>query len=189
MPVQPNKNDRNTGLREHSAPRAGWYILRCGAGTEFEADKALRNSGWSTFLPVETKWRAGYLRRRPVPRAYPRFPGYLFLYIRPPAWPNFGAWPFVVFIHGILCMGGTPLPLAPGEIERLMHESGKPVPHVASVPVHRALQSGQRVRVVAGPFRDFTAQVAIDDSGARITVQLFGRPTEIPVPLTWLEAA
>jgi transcription antitermination factor NusG len=110
--------------------------------------------------------------------------------VTPPRWPDLGAWPIAAFARGILAMDGRPVPLAPGEIDRLRADDGALVPHAGSVPVHRAFTPGQSVRVLAGPFREFVAELdAIDRAGARITVQLFGRPTPVPLPLTWLEAA
>lgn len=87
-------------------------------------------------------------------------------------------------------MAGEPVPLAHGEIDRLRAEDGMAVPYDGSVPLHRAFMAGDQVRVLAGPFRDYTATLdSIDEAGAHITVQLFGRPAEVPLPLTWLEAA
>lgn len=149
------------------------------------------NAGWKVFLAREYEWRACYrLRRKATEVGYPRFPGYLFIHVTPPRWPTFDVWPLATFARGILAMDGQPVPLAPGEIERLLAEDGEVVPHVASVPVRRAFTPGQSVRVLAGAFRDFEATLdAVDEAGARITVQLFGRPTPVPLPLTWLEAA
>jgi transcription antitermination factor NusG len=185
----PEKNKHGQRL---SAQRAGWYILRCGAGLEFLAEQSLRDSGWEIFLPRETKWRPSRWRLRPRQgeHAYPRFPGYLLLATTPPLWPDWNAWPVSRFIRGVLSMAGEPVPLARGEIERLRAEDGLAVPHVSSVPVHRAFAAGDQVHVMAGAFRGFAATLdSIDEAGAHITVQLFGRPAEVPLPLTWLEAA
>lgn len=174
---------------------AGWYILRIVSGLDFLAEEALRESGWDVFLARERKWRPLRWRRKPTQAAvedgYPRFPGYLFVAVTPPGWPDLTAWPFTALIRGILSMNGQPVPLAPGEVDRLRSEDGTAVPPVMSVPLHRAFVVGQRVRVLAGPFRDFVADLdAVDEGGASITVQIFGRPTPVrELPLAWLEAA
>ena len=185
---QPHKH----GRPEHSATRAGWYILRCGAGADFDAEDTLRQSGWTVFVARERKWRASLLKRRRKSSEadYPRFPGYIFCRIEPPRWPPFSRWPFAQYVRGILTMSGRPVPLVAGEIERLIAEDGVSVPHVNSVPVHKALVEGQPARVTAGAFREFVARIdALDGSGARISVQLFGRPCDVRLPLTWLEPA
>jgi transcription antitermination factor NusG len=194
LPVAPQEQQAiNSGRPEHSADnRAGWYILRCGAGLDFPAEKAVRNAGWNVFLARERKWRVSLWRRKPSEgeAEYPRFPGYLFVLVQPPYWPRWDSWPLERCITGILSMAGRPVALAPGEMARLRAEDGAIVPHAGSVPVHRAFALGQSVRVLAGPFRDHIAALdAIDERGAHITVQLFGRPAQVPLPLTWLEAA
>jgi transcription antitermination factor NusG len=186
---QPTINNTNTGGSEHSALRAGWYILRCGGGLEFQARDALSDSGWATFLPIERKWRPALLRKAATECRYPRFPGYLFLHVDGQRWPQWREWPLANLIRGVLSMQDRPVPLAPGEIERLRAEDGAAV--ASGVPsLHRAFAAGQAVRIVRGAFRDFTARIeVIDDSGARIEVQIFGRPTAVTLPLTWLKAA
>lgn len=190
LPAAPHYQQHKHGGSEHSAVRAGqrpgWYILRCGAGLDFRAELALRNAGWNTFCARELKWRPSTLRRQPVEAAYPRYPGYLFLLIET-RWPDLAARPFAPLVHGVLAMSGRPVPLAPGEIDRLRAEDGQ---LAGATPVHRAFVPGQRVRVLAGAFRDYEAEIgAIDEDGAHITVQLLGRPASVPLPLTWLEAA
>lgn len=176
--------------QEQPAPRlvrsdAAWYILRSGPSQEFLAGHDLRGSGYRVFIPREKKWRAlGPGRRKVCLGRYPRFPTYLFAKLAYPHKPQSR------FVRAILSMDDVPIPLASGEIERLRRESRRSVAHVDSVPLHRAFEAGQSVRVVAGAFRDFYATLdAIDEAGAHITVQLFGRPTPVPLPLTWLEAA
>ena len=186
----PQEHRHKHGAPEHSADRAGWYILRCGAGTEFRAEETLRDSGWDVFLPRERKWRTTLLRRRPIEAEYPRFPRYLFVEVAPPQWPDWRSWPLAALIRGVLGMGGCPVPLAPGEVERLMAEDGRTVIPAASVPLHRAFAAGQTVRVRAGAWRDWTVRLdAIDDDGAHFEVPLLGRRVRASAPLQWLEAA
>lgn len=85
-------------------------------------------------------------------------------------------------------MDGEPVALAPGEIERLRAEDGTVVVPVTSL--HRAFVPGMRVRVRHGPFERFEAVLdAVDEGGAHLTLQIFGRPTPVTQPLAWLEAA
>jgi transcription antitermination factor NusG len=188
--AHPKGNYTNTGAPEHSAKGAAWYILRCGAGLEFPARKALTDSGRAVFLPVELKWRSGFLRRKSTESEYPRFPGYVFARIVPPDWPDLTNWPLANLVRGILGMAGVPVPLAPGEIERLMADDGRPVPHDQSVPVHRAFVAGDQVRVMAGGWRDWVVRLdAIDEQGAHVALAILGRRAKAVLPLEWLEAA
>ena len=165
--------------------RPGWYILRCGGGTEFRARDALADLGCDAFVPIERRWRARWLRR-PVETAYPRYPRYLFVHCTPPRWPPLTALPLSKWVRGILVMDGRPVPLAPGEFERLRAEEAVP----PTVSLHKGLMVGQQVRVRHGPFSGFTARLdAIDEQGAAMTVHMFGRPTPVRQPLGWLEAA
>jgi transcription antitermination factor NusG len=87
-------------------------------------------------------------------------------------------------------MAGRPVPLAPGEIERLMAEDGRHVPHTSSVPARRAFAAGETVRVLGGAFRDFEGVIeVIDELGAHLSIELLGRRLTLPVPLTGVEHA
>src|SRR5262245_14724384 len=189
--AHPKGNHINTGAPEHVKERAGWYILRVDGGAEFAARKVLSDLGWTGYVPVERKWRTTFLRRRQVIEAeYPRFPRYLFLYVEPPRWPTLNAWPCNRYIRGILGMDGRPVRIAEGELKRIIDESGAPVPHTGSVPVHKAFQVGDLIHVKAGMWRDWRVRIdALDSSGAQIKVPLFGRKITARVPLRWLEAA
>lgn len=190
LPVASHQQNHKHGMPERSAYRAGWYILRCGGGLDFQARAALSELGWAAFVPVERKWRLTLFRRRTIEAEYPRCPGYVFVRTTPPLWPAWDSWPLSRYLRsGPLMMDGRPAPLAPGEMERLQAEDGAAV--VSSVPpLHRAFTAGQVVRVIGGAFIDNTIRIeAIDEDGASTTVQIFGRPTAVKLPLTWLEAA
>jgi transcription antitermination factor NusG len=179
---------------KHGAPGealdADWFILRCASGLDFLAEEELRGSGWDIFLARERKWQPGRWRRKrhqAVTVDYPRFPGYLFIAICPPGWPDLSARPF---IRGVLAMDGVPVPLAPREIERLKAEDGTTVPHVGSVPTRKSFAPGQAARILAGPFQEFIVVIeSIGEAGARASVPVLGRQADVVLPLTILEAA
>ena len=86
-------------------------------------------------------------------------------------------------------MDGVPVPLAPGEIERLRAEDGRPAFGAASM-ARSGFVAGMSVRVRVGAFKDFVAVLdAVGASGGQLTVQIFGRPTPLRLPLNQLEAA
>jgi transcription antitermination factor NusG len=192
LPVASHEQNHKHGMPEHFAQRAGWYILRCGAGLDFPAAEAVRRAGLEVFVARERKWRVSVWRRKASKALveYPRFPGYLFVHVTPPEWPCWRDWPLDRYITGMLALDGKPALLAAGEIERLQAEDGTLVPHDGSVPTHKAFMAGMYVRVMAGAFRDFTLRIDnIDDDGAHGTLPIFGRLTAVTLPLTWLEAA
>src|SRR5262245_24692656 len=102
LPQQPASI--NSGRPVCPEYRAGWYILRCGAGSEFRARDALSDSGFSAFLPVERKDRVTLYRRKPASTQYPRFPRYLFVHVEPPLWPSLDGGPLKDLVHGFLRM-------------------------------------------------------------------------------------
>lgn len=188
LPVASHIQNDKHGTSAHSA--VGWYILRCGGGLDFAACDALAKAGWAVFVPVERKWRITLFRRRAIEAKYPRYPGYLFVRTLPPLWPAWDSWPLNRYLRsGPLMMGGRPVPLAPGEMERLRAEDGAAV--VSGVPpLYRAFTAGQVVRVIGGAFADNTIRIeAIDEDGAHATIDIFGRPTTVRLQLNWLKAA
>lgn len=188
LPVASHIQNDKHGTSADSA--VGWYILRCGGGLDFAACDALAKAGWAAFVPVERKWRITLFRRRAIEAKYPRYPGYLFVRTLPPLWPAWDSWPLNRYLRsGPLMMDGRPVPLAPGEMERLQAEDGTAV--VSGVPpLHRAFTAGQVVRVIGGAFADNTIRIeAIDEDGAHATIDIFGRPTTVRLQLNWLKAA
>jgi transcription antitermination factor NusG len=102
-------------------------------------------------------------------------------------WPRIRAFPLVL---GVLGVGGRPVALLPGELERMRAEDGSSVPHVTSVPTNRGLVPGQTVRIAEGPFRDWVVKVEhISRRGARASLNFLCAQHEIDLPLEWLEAA
>lgn len=162
------------------------------SGREIATEKQLAISGIGVFLPREIRYRraARYLRRQRVEVVgYARFPGYTFVAMDAAAsqWPRVRALPFVL---GVLGIGGRPVALAPGEVERMRADDGKIVPHVSSVPTHRAIVPGQTVRIAAGPFRDWVVKVErISRRGAHATLNFLCAQHELELPLEWLEAS
>lgn len=128
-------------------------------------------------------------RQRVTVVGYARFPGYTFVAMDAEAsqWPSIRGLPFVL---GILGVGGRPVALAPGEVERMRAEDGTYVPHVTSVPTRAAIAPGQEVRITDGPFRGWVVKVKhISQRGAHAALRFLCAEHELALPLEWLEAA
>jgi len=82
--------------------------------------------------------------------------------------------------------GANPIPLAPGDVERMMElnatpKTAKPRPAVV-------FDRGENVRINEGPFRHFVGtveEVNEDRAKLKVTVSIFGRAT--PVELDYLQ--
>lgn len=82
--------------------------------------------------------------------------------------------------------GSNPIPLAPGDVERMMElnsqpKTAKPRPAVV-------FDKGENVRINDGPFRHFVGtveEVNEDRAKLKVTVSIFGRAT--PVELDYLQ--
>jgi transcriptional antiterminator NusG len=80
-------------------------------------------------------------------------------------------------------MGNEPTPLRPDEVSQILKRMEAEAPHVKVT-----FKSGERVRVIDGPFNDFRGTVSeIDMDRAKVTVMVnfFGRET--PVELDFLQ--
>ncbi len=86
-------------------------------------------------------------------------------------------------VTGFVGMGNDPTPLRPEEVSQILRRMEAEAPHVKVT-----FKSGERVRVIDGPFNDFRGTVSeIDMDRAKVTVMVnfFGRET--PVELDFLQ--
>ncbi len=121
-----------------------WYAVWTRSQCEERVTGDLAARGFETFLPKALAWVHQRGRRRRV--AAPLFPGYLF--VRDVMSPASHA--ALVGTRDVVRVLGSvegPTPIGAGEIEdvRRLVESGLPVAR------RRAIDAGDRVRVVAGP--------------------------------------
>jgi hypothetical protein len=86
-------------------------------------------------------------------------------------------------VTGFVGMGNTPTPLRPEEVSQIIKTDGS-----RSSPHQSDLQSGERVRIVDGPFNDFrgtVSEIDMERAKVRVMVNFFGRET--PVELDFLQ--
>jgi transcriptional antiterminator NusG len=169
-----------------------WYVVQAYSGMEHKVKATLeerieREELASFFgdilVPTEevVEMREGVKRRSE--RKF--FPGYVLVEME----MNDASWHLVKSAPNVLgFIGGKsdkPVPITESEVQSIMSrmEDGaeKPRPKVLFEP-------GELVRVVDGPFKDFTGEVAevnFEKNTIRVSLMVFGRPT--PVELEFHE--
>ena len=157
-----------------------WYIRRTAPNREFRVMKRCEQLGLSAYLPTLTSRReihrtkAGYewIERRHV--AAPLITGCILVPDFEVDSPN---WKAVDGIFGVLRFGDFIPTLTPkllADIRRIERIGKTP----KSKRAHY-FEVGQLVRVISGPFKDFSARVERLDTGGRISVgiEIFSRVT------------
>jgi transcriptional antiterminator NusG len=84
-------------------------------------------------------------------------------------------------VTGFVGTSARPVPISDDEVERVLARQAAEKPKVAA-----EFSSGEGVKVVEGPFADFTgiiSEVSLDQSRLKVLVSIFGRET--PVELTF----
>lgn len=168
-----------------------WYVLRTHPLRERKVMRAFERRNISGWLPLITtiqdvkRHRHGFdtIHRRQV--TLPLIPGVIII-------PDFelaaDRWRAVDGLIGIFRMGDCTPCLTPALMQDLRN-----IEAIGNTPKskrERLFAVGQLVRVVNGPFRDFSAYVERFDSKGRLSVgvDIFGRITPIEVSESDIEA-
>ncbi len=116
------------------------------------------------------------------------FPGYVFAQIALDAqsWLLVHSTPKVV---GFVAEGDAPAIIPDSQVEEIIRrvEAGTIVPTPSVL-----LEVGERVKVIDGPFRDFSGTVQAvrsDRSRVSVAISVFGRPTPVELDFCQVEAA
>lgn len=170
------------GFGQALLPGQRWFAVQCQANREQGAAMQLRNQDFQVFLPLRRKiWRRA---RRSEIRRVPFFPGYLFvaLDLERDRWRSING---TIGVQRLVMAGGEarPVALPQGLIEALRgraDDRGLLAPETWP----EALEVGQRVRIVTGPFDNRLGElIGLDDAGrVRVLVELLGR--RIPAVLS-----
>ena len=86
-------------------------------------------------------------------------------------------------VTGFVGMGNTPTPLRPEEVAQIIKRMEAEAPRIKVT-----FKSGERVRIVDGPFNDFrgtVSEIDMERAKVRVMVNFFGRET--PVELDFLQ--
>jgi len=172
-----------------------WYAVRTRVGYERRVatvlQQKIRERGQGeTFgeiiVPTEQVIDLAPGKKRPVQRCL--FPGYLFvqMVLTQETWQLVHYTPKVVGFVGESDITPTPIPTE--EVQEIIRrvEAGMTTPRLKTL-----LTIGEKVKVVEGPFRDFTGTIEAvksERSRLRVTVSVFGRPISVELDFLQVEA-
>ncbi len=166
-----------------------WYVIHCYSGYEKKVrhnleqrieTMGMKNMIFDVVIPTQEEVEVRDGKRRSIERHV--FPGYVLvnLILTEESWYVVRNTPGVT---GFVGMGNDPTPLRNEEVAQILKRMEAEAPHVKV-----SFKSGERVRIIDGPFNDFRGTVLeIDIEHAKVTVMVnfFGRET--PVELDYLQ--
>jgi len=166
-----------------------WYVVHCYSGYENKVrhnleqrieTMGMKDEIFDVVVPTEEEIEVRDGKRRTVERRV--FPGYILvnLILSEESWYVVRNTPGVT---GFVGMGNDPTPLRPEEVSQIIKRMEADAPRIKVT-----FKTGERVRIVDGPFNDFRGTVAeldMDRAKVRVMVNFFGRET--PVELDFLQ--
>jgi transcription termination/antitermination protein NusG len=174
--------DQEEGGRE-------WYVVHCYSGYENKVrhnlEQRIESMGMKDMIfdivvPTEEEIEVKEGKRRTVERRV--FPGYILvnMIMTEESWYVVRNTPGVT---GFVGMGNQPTPLRPEEVSQIIKRMEAEAPRIKVT-----FKSGERVRIVDGPFNDFrgtVSEIDMERAKVRVMVNFFGRET--PVELDFLQ--
>lgn len=117
------------------------------------------------------------------------FPGYVLveMVMSDEAWYVIRNTPGVTGFIGSSGKGAKPVPLLPNEIDRILTNMG-----MSRLDAGSELKSGEKVKVVDGPFKNMYGKIdTIDEENQmlKVLIDLFGQETPVEVMLSQVEKA
>jgi transcriptional antiterminator NusG len=166
-----------------------WYVVHCYSGYENKVrhnlEQRIETMGMKDMIfdivvPTEEEIEVKEGKRRTVERRV--FPGYILvnMIMTEESWYVVRNTPGVT---GFVGMGNTPTPLRTEEVSQIIKRMEADAPRIKVT-----FKSGERVRIVDGPFNDFrgtVAEIDMERAKVRVMVNFFGRET--PVELDFLQ--
>ena len=165
-----------------------WYVVHCYSGYENKVrhnleqrieTMGMKDKIFDIVVPTEEEIEVKEGKRRTVERRV--FPGYILvnMILSEESWYVVRNTPGVT---GFVGMGNTPTPLRPEEVSQIIKRMEAEAPRIKVT-----FKSGERVRIVDGPFNDFrgtVSEIDMERAKVRVMVNFFGRET--PVELDFL---
>jgi transcription termination/antitermination protein NusG len=166
-----------------------WYVVHCYSGYENKVrhnleqrieTMGMKDKIFDVVVPTEEEIEVKEGKRRTVERRV--FPGYILvnMIMTEESWYVVRNTPGVT---GFVGMGNTPTPLRPEEVSQIIKRMEAEAPRIKVT-----FKSGERVRIVDGPFNDFrgtVSEIDMERAKVRVMVNFFGRET--PVELDFLQ--
>ncbi len=176
---------------ETTGPIPEWYVVHSYSGKENKVKKNLEHRAESMnmtdrilqiVVPTETEIEIKDGVRREVERQV--FPGYILIemIMDEDSWYVVRNTPGVTSFVG---MGNKPSPLSQTEVSHIMSRIESDEPRVKV-----SFDVGERVRIIEGPFAEFTGVVdtlEAEKGKARVMVSFFNRETPVEVDFLQLE--
>lgn len=170
-----------------------WYVVHCYSGYEYKVCHAIeqrietmgmRDKIFEVLVPTEEEVEVKDGKRRTVEKRV--FPGYILVKMS----MDEDSW-YVVRntpgVTGFVGMGNDPTPLRPEEVKAIFDRMSQ-----NTVRYNINFKVGQKVRIIDGPFNEFTGEVAaidMDKQKVRVMVSFFGRETPVEVDFMEVEKA
>jgi transcriptional antiterminator NusG len=176
---------------ETTGPKPEWFVVHSYSGMENKVKKNLEHRAESMnmtdrilqiVVPTETEIEIKDGIRREVERQV--FPGYILIemIMDEDSWYVVRNTPGVTSFVG---MGNKPSPLSQTEVSHIMSRIESDEPRVKV-----SFDVGERVRIIEGPFAEFTGVVdtlEAEKGKARVMVSFFNRETPVEVDFLQLE--
>jgi transcriptional antiterminator NusG len=173
------------------AAQAYWYVVHSYSGMENKVKKNIEHRAESmgmvdrildVVVPTETEIEIRSGARREVERRV--FPGYILvkMIMDEDSWYVVRNSPGVT---GFVGMGNKPTPLSEEEVSKIMQRIESDAPRLKI-----NFQVGERVRIMSGPFAEFSGvveEVDPDKGKAKVVVSFFNRDTPVEVDFLQLE--
>lgn len=174
-------------------PKPRWYVIHSYSGYEGKVKKNLeqrietmgmKDLIFDVVVPTEEEVEIKEGQRRTVERRI--FPGYVLvrMIMTDDSWYVVRNTPGVT---GFVGSGTRPTPLRQEEVDKILKRMEAEAP-----TVRVTYRSGQRVRIVDGPFNDFMGtvdDVSMERGKVRVMVSFFGRDTPVELDLLQVEKA
>jgi len=181
--------DLDTDLPPEPSDERAWYVIHCYSGYENKVKHNLeqrietmqmQDKIFQVVIPTEEEIEVKEGKRRTVERRV--FPGYILvqMIMSDESWYVVRNTPGVT---GFVGMGNRPTPLRPEEVQGIMKRMEAEAPRIKVT-----FKSGQRVRIIDGPFNEFIGvvdELDVERAKVRVLVSFFGRDT--PVELDFLQ--
>jgi len=166
-----------------------WFVVHCYSGYENKVrhnleqrieTMGMKDKIFDVVVPTEEEIEVKEGKRRTVERRV--FPGYILvnMIMTEESWYVVRNTPGVT---GFVGMGTQPTPLRPEEVAQIIKRMEAEAPRIKVT-----FKSGERVRIVDGPFNDFrgtVSEIDMERAKVRVMVNFFGRET--PVELDFLQ--
>lgn len=166
-----------------------WYVVHCYSGYENKVrhnleqridSMGMKNKIFDVVVPTEEEIEVKDGKRRTVERRV--FPGYILvqMIMDEDSWYVVRNTPGVT---GFVGMGNEPTPLRQEEVAQIVKRMEAEAPRIKVT-----YKTGQKVRIIDGPFNDFIGTVSdidMERAKVRVMVSFFGRET--PVELDFLQ--